>query len=243
MSKLNSIAIRLKTWGEFACFTAPEMRVERVSYPVMTPSAARGILEAIFWKKEIEYEINAIAVLKRIQFISIRRNEIQDVISTQGKSGIASWMKDPTTFSPYFVDSAGRNDVQGENRTQRNSIVLRDVEYVISAQLIIKNPTAENNCRKYTEMFSRRVQDGQCFRQPYFGIREYAANFQQASGDEKPIPETRDLGIMLYDLDFGIAKAPGVYPRKHAIFGPASLENGILNVDKMRGNLFRKVQS
>lgn len=239
---MKSVLINLRTWGDFACFTAPELRVERVSYPMMTPSAARGILEAIFWKPEIVYEVDRIAVLKEIRFLSVRRNEIQGTITVRGKEGVSAWMKDPSKFSPYLVDSAGRDDVQGENRTQRNSIILRDVEYVISARLVIKNSTPEDNPQKYREMFSRRVASGQCFRQPYFGIREYAANFRETVGDEIPISETRDLGIMLYDLDFGTAEAPGVYPNKNALFAPASLERGILDVNKMRENLYQKVQ-
>jgi CRISPR-associated protein Cas5d len=239
---IKSVSINLRTWGDFACFTAPEMRVERVSYPVMTPSAARGILEAIFWKPEFIYEVNSISVLKEIRFLSVRRNEIQGTVTVRGKDGVSAWMKDPSKYSPYFVDSAGRDDVQGENRTQRNSIILRDVDYVISARLQIKSPTPEDNPQKYREMFSRRVASGQCFRQPYFGIREYAANFRETMGNEIPIPETRDLGIMLYDLNFGTAEAPGVYPNKNALFAPASLERGVLDVSKMRGNLYQRVQ-
>src|SRR6266511_3329852 len=152
---MNEIPVTLKTWGDFACFTAPEMRVERVSYPVMTPSAARGVLEAIFWKPEIRYEVDEIAVLKEIQYVSVRRNEIQDTITVRGKDGVNAWMKDASKFQPYFVDSAGRDDVQGENRTQRNSVILRDVAYVISARLIVKNPTPADNPQKYREMFTR----------------------------------------------------------------------------------------
>ena len=242
---MNAISISLKTWGDFACFTAPEMRVERVSYPVMTPSAARGILEAIFWKPEIRYEVDEIAVLKEIQFVSVRRNEIQDTISTQA---IARWQKNPESFKPYLVDRT-ENDGKDpgkkkatNNRAQRNSVILRDVAYVISARLIVKNPTQEDNPQKYREMFTRRVDSGQCFRQPCFGIREYAAHFDEPEGNEMPIAETRELGIMLYDLDFGPAAAKGIYPGKTALFAPARLENGVLNVAQMRSNLFRKVQ-
>lgn len=189
------------------------------------------------------YVVERIAVLKEIRFLSIRRNEIQDTIAVRGKDGVSAWIKDPSKFSPYFVDSAGRDDVQGEHRTQRNSVILRDVEYVISANLVVRNPTAQDNPQKYKETFSRRVAGGQCFRQPCLGIREYVANFSEASGGEAPISETRDLGVMLYDLDFGVAKAPGVYPNKNALFAPATLEEGVLDVNKMRSNLYRKVQA
>lgn len=240
---MSEIPITLKAWGDYACFTAPEMRVERVSYPVMTPSAARGVLEAIFWKPQIRFEVDRIAVLNEIQFMSVRRNEIQDTVTVKGKAGVSAWMKDPSKFKPYLVDSAGRGDVQGENRTQRNSVILRDVAYLISARIIVKQPTPEDNPQKYHEMFMRRAAAGQCFRQPYFGIREYAAHFGEPDGTEKPIPETRDLGIMLYDLDFGQAVAAGVYPNKKTMFAPARLENGILDVTQMRANLYQKVQS
>jgi CRISPR-associated protein Cas5d len=199
-------------------------------------------LEAIFWKPEIRYEVDEIAVLNEIQFISVRRNEIQDTITVKGKAGVSAWMKDSTKFQPYFVDSAGRDDVQGENRTQRNSVILRDAAYLICARLIVNRPTPEDNPRKYREMFARRVEAGQCFRQPYFGIREYAAHFEEPKGNETPIGETRDLGIMLYDLDFGPPEAKGVYPQTSALFAPARLERGVLNVAEMRKNLYRKVQ-
>ena len=242
---MSGIPITLRTWGDFACFTAPEMHVERVSYPVMTPSAARGVLEAIFWKPEIRYEVDEIAVLKEIQFVSVRRNEIQDTISTKA---IARWQSNPESYRPYLVDRT-ENDGKDpgkkkatNNRAQRNSVILRDVAYVISARLIVKNPTPEDNPQKYREMFTRRMDSGQCFRQPYFGIREYVAHFDEPNGDETPIAETRDLGIMLYDLDYGPAAGKGIYPGKAALFAPARLENGVLNVAKMRSNLFRKVE-
>jgi CRISPR-associated protein Cas5d len=165
--------------------------------------------------------------------MSVRRNEIQGTVTVKGKDGVNAWMKDPSKFEPYLVDSAGRDDVQGENRTQRNSVILRDVAYLISARLVVKQPTAEDNPQKYREMFTRRAASGQCFRQPYFGIREYAAHFSEPDGTEKPIPETRDLGIMLYDLDFGPAEAVGVYPQKKALFAPARLEGGVLSLEKM----------
>jgi CRISPR-associated protein Cas5d len=240
---MNAITIKLRTWGYFACFTAPEMHVERVSYPVMTPSAARGILEAILWKPEICYEVDRIEVLKQIQFVSVRRNEIQGAVPVKGPKGVNAWIEAPAKFGPYIVDSAGRKDVQGENRTQRNSVILRDVAYVISARLIVKKPTPEDNPQKYQDMFRRRMVAGQCFRQPYFGIREYVAYFAEPTGDEQPIADSRDLGIMLYDMDFGPASAKSIYPTKVALVAPACLENGVLDVAEMRKNIIRKAKS
>lgn len=237
---MSTVPLQLKVWGDFACFTEPSMRVERVSYPVMTPSAARGILESIFWKPQIRFEIDRILVLRPIQFVSVRRNEIQDTVSVRGAAGVSAWMKEPATFTPYFVDSAGRDDVQGENRTQRNSVILREVAYIVEARLIVLHPTPEDNARKYEEMFNRRASSGQCFRQPCLGIREFAAHFALPEGNESPAPETRDLGIMLYDLDYGSAAAPGVYPKKQALFAPARLAAGVLDVAAMRANLFKR---
>jgi CRISPR-associated protein Cas5d len=240
---MNAITIKLRIWGDFACFTAPEMRVERVSYPVMTPSAARGVLEAIFWKPQIRYEVDEIAVLKPIHFVSVRRNEIQGTITVAGNGGVKAWMKDQSKFQPYLVDSAGRDDVQGENRTQRNSVILRDAAYRITARLIIKQPTAEDNPQKYRRMFFERAESGQCFRQPCLGIREYAAHFALSDGSEQPVPDTRSLGNMLYDLDFPEnVSPPGTEPPRYALFAPAELKNGVLNVCAMREKLFRRVK-
>ncbi|MDR3228470.1 MAG: type I-C CRISPR-associated protein Cas5c [Puniceicoccales bacterium] len=237
-----SISIELKIWGDYAAFTAPETRVERLSYPVCTPSAARGVIEAIFWKPQIRYEIDRISVLRPIQFVSIRRNEIQDTIPVRGGAGVNAWMRDPSGYTPYFVDSAGRHDAQGENRTQRTSTILRDVAYLIAARLIVPNPTAADPPAKYREMFTRRAAAGQCVRQPALGLREFAAYFTLPDGTEKPVPENRDLGIMLYDLDYpaGTAAAPGARPPQCALFAPAKLENGVLDVTAMRQNLFKK---
>lgn len=235
--------IELRIWGELACFTSLGTQVERVSYAVMTPSAARGVLEAVFWKPEIRYEIDSVAVLRPIEFISLRRNEIQDTVSVSGGQGVRAWMQDPSGFRPYMVDSAGRNDVQGEHRTQRNSTVLRDVAYHICGRMLVKQPNNEDHIRKYGEMFNRRSEKGQCFRQPCLGIREYAAFFSPATGQEKPIAETRDLGIMFYDWEFPETQpdSRGTRPASAALVAPAKLENGVLDVAAMRENLFREV--
>jgi len=235
-----AIPVSLKVWGDFACFTTPEAHVERLSYSVITPSAARGILEAIFWKPQIRYEIDRITVLKPIRFTSIRRNEIQGTVTVKGAGGVNAWMKDPLGFEPYLVDSAGRDDVQGENRTQRNSVLLRDVAYLLDARLIVKNPTPEDSPAKYREMFTRRVVQGQCVRQPCLGIREFAAYFSQPDGTETAADETRDLGVMLYDLDFPTEGPTGARPPDCALFAPARLEAGVLDVTAMRRNLYRR---
>ena len=238
-----NIPISLKAWGPYACFTAPESRVERLSYPVMTPSAARGLIESVFWKPEISYQIKKILLLNPIQFTSVRRNEIQGTVPVRGTQGVNAWRKDSTKYEPYLVDSAGRNDVQGENRTQRNTVLLRDVAYVIEADLIVKKPTAQDNPAKYREMFERRAKNGQCVRQPCFGIREFAAFFCLPDGTEVPVEESREIGIMLYDLDFPSGGPPGARPPNSALFAPAKIENGVLDVEAMRANLFRRAEA
>lgn len=235
-----AVPVSLKVWGDLACFTAPEARVERLTYPVITPSAARGILEAIFWKPQIRYELDRIVVLKPMRFTSIRRNEIQGTVAVKGAAGVGAWMKDPARFEPYLVDSAGRDDAQGENRTQRNSILLRDVAYLLEARLIVKNPTPADSPAKYREMFTRRVAQGQCVRQPCLGIREFAAFFAPPDGSETAIDESRDLGVMLYDLDFPTEGPAGARPPGSALFAPAKLERGVLDVAAMRRNLYRR---
>jgi CRISPR-associated Cas5-like protein len=141
----TAIPISLKVWGDLACFTTPEAHVERLSYPVITPSAARGILEAIFWKPQIRYELDRITVLKPIRFTSIRRNEIQGTITVKGAAGVNAWMKDPSGYEPYLVDSAGRDDVQGENRTQRNCATSPTSSKPGSSSKIPRPPTRPRN--------------------------------------------------------------------------------------------------
>lgn len=208
--------IRLRVSGAHACFTRPEMKVERVSYDVMTPSAARGILEAIHWKPAIHWVIDRIHVLNRIRFQSIRRNEVGSKISA---SKVRSAMN--------RGDLDGLALIVDENRQQRASTVLFDVAYVIEAHFEL-TPLAgpDDNEGKHLDVFNRRAERGQCFHQPCLGTREFAAAFDLvATGTPLPpaIPETRDLGFMLWDIDHA---APG----KPSMFFRAGLERGVLNV-------------
>jgi CRISPR-associated protein Cas5d len=178
---LKSRTFSLKVWGENACFTRPEMKVERVSYDVMTPSAARGILEAILWKPAIRWQVTRIDVLNPIRWASVRRNEVGAVMS-------------PRT-SGLFVE---------DQRQQRAGLFLRDVAYVIQAFFeMTAKAGAEDNVKKFEEMFMRRAEKGQCFHRPYLGCREFAAQFEPMAAEIEelqPIAETRDLGFMLYDI-------------------------------------------
>lgn len=187
--------IRLRVWGEYACFTRPEMKVERVSYDVMTPSAARGILTAIHWKPEIEWRIDKIHVLKPIVFGNIRRNELKDKIGT---GIVKKAMKNPE--SRIYM-----NVLDPKYRTQRASMILKNVEYIIEAHFETTGLNRESDvAKKHYNIFRRRVMKGQCFHRPYFGNREFPVQFSLVEDDENitTIEDSKDLGFMLYDIDF-----------------------------------------
>lgn len=170
--------VRVKVWGDRACFTRPEMKSERVSYPVMTPSAARGVLEAIFWKPEFSWQVRWIEVLKPIKYFSLVRNEVDRRVS-----------RDAQGF-----------DVAGA-RTQRHTLGLSDVAYIIAADIVVREGV-EDDPAKYRDQFRRRVRKGKCFHRPYLGCREFACMFGEPHGDERPIPVSMDLGMMLLDIEY-----------------------------------------
>jgi CRISPR-associated protein Cas5d len=213
----------LEVWGDLACFTRPELKVERVSYDVITPSAARAIFEAILWKPAIHWQVTKIEVINPIKWISVRRNEVGAVVSPRSKSVI------------YIEDK----------RQQKNTLMLKDVRYRLWAKmeyisvakrkaqgdLFSHEPGPDENPKKYYEMFERRARNGQCFNQPYLGTRECAASFQFVEAADKLQPAlaadqggTRDLGIMLYDMDFSNPK--DIQP----MFYRAEMSNGVINV-------------
>ena len=195
--------IRLKVWGDYACFTRPEMKVERVSYDVITPSAARGILEAIYWKPQIRWVIDKITVLNPIVFDSIRRNELKNKISE-------STVKIAMKGSPENL-----YQIPGDNRTQRLSLVLKRVAYIIDAhfELTGKNAEADDTAEKHYNIALRRIEKGQCFHHPYFGCREFPVSFALPEGNEKSYYEGKeiDLGYMLWDIDFSHNSTPVFY--------------------------------
>jgi len=206
----------LELAGDFACFTRPEMKVERVSYDVMTPSAARACFEAILWKPAIRWHIRKIEVLKPIRWINLRRNEVASVVSTRN---VETVMRNGTGILGLNIE---------DDRQQRAGLFLRDVAYRVHADLEFftdRDPGAHAN--KYYEMFERRASRGQCVNQPYLGCREFAAYFRLVTDpatEPAPIDETRELGFMLHDLDFTQAADP--QPR----FFRARLENGAVSV-------------
>ena len=207
--------VRLHVSGDFACFTRPEMKVERVSYDVMTPSAARGILEAIHWKPAIRWVVDAIHVLKPIRFHTIRRNEV-------GHKAPAGKIK----------TAMNRDDLEGlhilvdEDRQQRAATILSDVAYVIEAHFEM-TPKADSDETegKHLDIFNRRAGRGQCFHQPCLGTREFPARFELIAPEAalpKAVVETRDLGFMLFDIDHAGDRS--------SLFFRAQLENGVMKV-------------
>lgn len=211
-----SYGIRLKVWGDYALFTRPELKVERLTYDVMTPSAARGILEAVHWKPAIRWVIDAIHVLHPIRHQSIRRNEV-------GHKAPSGSLK----------RAMNRGDLQGlgivvdEDRQQRASTVLVKPAYLIEAHFeMTAKAGAEDNEGKHLDIFNRRAQKGQCFHQPCLGTREFAAHFEwvaPAALLPDAIAETRDLGLILWDIDHAQASRPSLFFR-------AKLENGVMRV-------------
>ena len=212
--------VRLHVWGEYACFTRPEMKVERVSYDAMTPSAARGILEAIHWKPAICWVIDRIHVLKPIRFESLRRNELGGKIPV---ANVRKAMSGETT--------EGLRTLVETDRQQRAATVLRDVGYVIEAHFLLTDAAkADDTEAKHLAMFNRRAAKGQCFHRPYLGTREFAADFELVDGamPRSCLPcdqRSRDLGWMLHDIDY----AQGMAPR----FFRAEMCDGVIVVPRM----------
>ena len=206
----------LELTGRWACFTRPEMKVERVSYDVMTPSAARACFEAILWKPVIRWHVRRIEVLEPIRWINLRRNEVASVVSTRN---VETAMKNGTGDLALYIE---------DDRQQRAGLFLRDVAYRVHADLeFLPERDPDASPAKYHEMFERRAGKGQCVNQPYLGCREFAAAFRlvaDPAAERPPIAETRDLGFMLHDLDF--AKPNDPRPR----FFRARMENGAITV-------------
>ena len=207
-------SIRVKISGEFACFTRPETKVERVSYPLMTPSAARNILDAICWRPEMRWVITSISVLKPIRYISVLRNEVQSKLSP---ASVKKWMADPSKYEPLAA-GAGAN-TEG---TPRNSVLLRDVAYVVEASPLVFDTSGDNTPAKYVAMMQRRVAKGQCYHRPALGCREFAADFAPPSEGDRPLPISADFGRMLYDIAF-------LPKTNRATFFEAHLENGVMD--------------
>ena len=213
MEERESRVFRVRARGGIACFTRPEMKVERVSYEVMTPGAARGLLEAVLWKPAIAWRIHAIEVLAPVRWISFRRNEVNSRASLEKRMILAD-----------------------EDRAQRNTVALRDVDYVVHASFAMTPRAGEaDNVRKFEEMFERRLEKGQHHSAPFLGCREFAAALEPANGTPQPIDHVvdRPLGWMFYDFDWSGFDGQGSHKESEArtpLFFEARLAGGVLRV-------------
>lgn len=210
------MSVQVEVWGDYACFSRPEMKTERVSYDVMTPSAARGLIEAIYWHPGLKWVIDKIYVLKPIVFTNIRRNEVKSIVSARS---MRSTMNGDTR--PLFISTS--EDIQ-----QRAAMVLKNVHYVIEAHFEMTEKAAESdNTGKFSDIMRRRLEKGQFYHAPCFGCREFPAQFQKWTGGEivTAYPqEDKDLGFMLYDMDY--TDCENIKP----MFFRATLNKGVLDV-------------
>jgi CRISPR-associated protein Cas5d len=216
----HPLRLRIRVRADMALFTRPEMKVERVSYEVPTPSAARGIFEAVLWKPQMRWRVERIAVLAPIRTIAFRRNEVN--------------RKAPTPTAA-LVSAGGRAPVlmADEDRAQRNAVALRNVDYIFEARIELTDRADKPNdtVEKYAAMFTRRLEKGQHFHQPYLGCRECVCDVSPPVGDEQPIELTRDLGLMLWDIDFAPQKPDKSFTGANTpIFYHARITNGVIEV-------------
>lgn len=208
---LDHRVVKVKVKGMYACFTRPDLKVERMTYPCMTPSAARGILDSILWKPEFQWYVRRILILNPIRFATIKRNELN---AKQSRN-------------PIIIE---------DKRAQRNSIILRDVAYIIEASIYQENITDYNRPEKYVGqkgidaendgMFIRRVKKGQCWRRPYLGVREFAAEFMRTDETEQPIQDTIPVGSMLFDIFYDAKGKP-----EPLFFHDVAIREGILSCE------------
>lgn len=206
------MSITIEISGTYACFSRPELKVERVSYEVMTPSAARGIIEAVFWRPAIRWIIDEIRVCKPIVFETIRRNEVK---------------KKAATPNPLAAS---------EERTQRASMILKNVHYLVTAHFeLTSQATASDNEGKFTDMIKRRLRKGQFYHKPYLGVREFPAEVRLVEPDEdapQPVQETRSLGLMLYDIDY-LKDEEGFVRAFSPTFFMGEMENGVIDLRRV----------
>ena len=212
------MSISVEVWGEYALFSRPELKTERVSYDVMTPSAARGLLDAIFWHPGLTWRVDSIHVCAPIRFTNIRRNEVKDTVSARKAQSVMEKGGELYLATPESIQ-------------QRAAMVLRDVHYVIDAHFeMTQRASPTDNPGKFQEMMRRRVEKGQFFHQPCFGVREFPAHFKPCT-QLPPCPEElkgeKDLGWMLLDMDY--SDPENITPH----FFRATLRDGVLEVPPM----------
>ena len=207
--------IKMEVWGEYALFTRPEMKVERVSYDVITPSAARGLIEAVYWKPAIKWVIDKIYVYNPIEFTNIRRNEVSTKISKSSAKALMEGKKQ--------IDFINTN----EQRQQRAAMVLKNVRYVIEAHFEMTDKAGEtDSVEKHYNIALRRIKNGQCYHMPCFGCREFPANFKFLEGDiaKTALKGEQDFGYMLYDMNF--SDSENIYP----VFFRAKMIDGVIDL-------------
>jgi len=239
----------LEVWGDFACFTRPEMKVERFSYPIITPSAARGIFDAIYWdgmrdkegKREIVrpyfyWQVTRIEILEMPRFIALRRNEVKGVVP--GTATLNKWMGGKEQPEPLWADG----DDEGKGRTQRQTMALKNVHYRITAR-IQPRPSHRDQLAKLNASFERRARQGKCFQQPYFGCREFPAFFEYVERDAigaAVVLLDQHVGWMLYDV-FDLANdAPGLDGKPSISVFDATIKGGVVEVPDYGSDLVRK---
>jgi CRISPR-associated protein Cas5d len=222
---MNRRGYCLEVRGELACFTRPEMKVERVSYEIVTPSAARAVFDAVFWKPAIRWQVRRIEVLEPVRWTNLRRNEVAGVVPT---GSVQQAMKAGHGALALYAD---------EDRQQRAALLLRDVAYRLHADLVVRDDRDDPGPpQKFFEIFERRAKKGQCVNQPYLGCREFAARWrlvETLSSEPPPISETRDLGWMLHDLDFTEPADP--QPK----FFHAQMVDGVVQCDEREVEMAR----
>lgn len=233
----NPRLVSLHVWGDFACFTRPEHKVERMSYPVPTPSAARGIFEAVFYEPEMYYIIHSIGIVKRSRWFSLARNEVKYAISSEK---VEAAMRSGGLMAPMYCGASS------EAISQRNMIGLADVDYVITAEIRLtaraKPPRA--NLAKYYDMLIDRAQKGKVFHRPFFGCREFPVSFEYLD-DPASVPlcasewASEDLGLMLYDVFDPFDRATGLSQKPDPIFFRARVQDARINTDPYHADLFR----
>ena len=205
MTTFSDPPLTARFWGELACFTRPEMKVERVSYAAMTPSAARGALESVFWRPEFSWKVREILVLRPVRFVSMVRNEVTEKATARVGAG------------PDFLAD--------DHRTQRHTLALRDVAYIVRAEIVLRPHVRDLDPAGYRDQFRRRLRRGQCFQTPYVGCREFPAFFGPPQEGDTPQPLNEELGPMLFDLDYG----PDGHPALPRFFFPR-LDHGVIRV-------------
>lgn len=234
----------LEVWGEYGCFTRPELKVERFSYPCITPSAARNIFDAIYLEFDKEtgrpahrWEITRIEILEPIRYIALMRNEVKEKIST---ASVKKWMKNPADLTPIYADATkDEAGTDAKGRTQRQTMALKSPRYRLHGHAVLYREGHELR-QKIERSFGRRAARGQCIYQPYLGCREFAASFELAQDTAgPPTPHTEDIGWMLYDV-FDLSRVGGNTDAPSISLFEASIRGGVLDVPSYASDSVRK---